>query len=181
MDRGVVESVHRNAAHALGKPACFGIRLVAGVGVAGDAHSGAAVQHRSRVARDPVQPNLRQVHLIAAELHDELSARGYPVGPGEMGENVTTRHLDLLALPAGTRLRLGTTAVVELTGLRNPCRQLDGLHPGLMGAVLDRAPDGSLVRRAGVMAIVLVGGEVRAGDPVEVELPVGPHVALEPV
>jgi MOSC domain-containing protein YiiM len=181
MGSGIVESVHRNAAHALGKPACDRIRLVAGVGVDGDAHAGATVQHRSRVARDPARPNLRQVHLIAAELHDELGARGYPVGPGEMGENVTTRHVDLLALPAGTHLRLGATAVVELTGLRNPCRQLDGLHPGLMGAVLDRADDGSLVRRAGVMAIVLVGGDVRAGDRVQVQLPAGPHVALAPV
>jgi MOSC domain-containing protein YiiM len=181
MDRGVVESVHRNADHALGKPACAVIRLVAGVGVEGDAHGGETVQHRSRVARDPALPNLRQVHLIAAELHDELGARGYPVGPGEMGENLTTRHVDLLALPAGTRLRLGANAVVELTGLRNPCRQLDGLHAGLMAAVLDRAADGSLVRRAGVMSIVLVGGEVRTGDRVTVVLPAGPHVALEPV
>jgi MOSC domain-containing protein len=181
MDHGVVVSVHRNAAHALGKPACDGIRLVAGVGVEGDVHAGATVQHRSRVARDPARPNLRQIHLIAAELHDELTTRGYPVGPGEMGENVTTRGVDLLALPTGSRLRLGTVAVVELTGLRNPCRQLDGLHQGLMGAVLDRAADGSLVRRAGVMAIVLVGGAVRAGDRVGVELPAGPHRALEPV
>jgi MOSC domain-containing protein YiiM len=181
MDRGVVESVHRNAAHALGKPACDGIRLVAGVGVEGDAHAGATVQHRSRVARDPTQPNLRQVHLIAGELHDELRARGFPVVPGEMGENVTTREVDLLALPTGTRLRLGASAVVELTGLRNPCRQLDGLQPGLKGAVLDRGADGSLVRRAGVMAIVLVDGEVATGDRVEVELPTGLHVALGPV
>jgi MOSC domain-containing protein YiiM len=181
VESGVVESVHRNADHALGKPTCEVIRLVAGVGVEGDVHSGATVQHRSRVARDPAKPNLRQVHLIAAELHQELGARGYPVAPGEMGENVTTRHVDLLALPAGTRLHLGAAAVVELTGLRNPCRQLDGLHPGLMGAVLDRAADGSLVRRAGVMAIVVVGGEVRTGDPVAVELPDGPHEALGPV
>jgi MOSC domain-containing protein YiiM len=181
MDAGVVESVHRNEVHALGKPACAEIRLLAGFGVEGDTHAGATVQHRSRVARDPTQPNLRQVHLIAAELHDELRGRGFAVGPGAMGENVTTRGVDLLALPVGTRLRLGATAVVVLTGLRNPCRQLDGLQPGLMAAVLDRAVDGALVRRAGAMAVVLEGGVIRPGDPIRAAVPPGPPVPLGPV
>jgi len=165
----------------MAKPGQPFVRLLAGIGVEGDAHSGATVKHRSRVARDPSQPNLRQVHLIHAELLDELALAGFRVAPGQMGENVTTRGLDLLGLPAGTRLHLGASALIEVTGLRNPCRQLDGIQPGLMKAVLDRAPDGSLVRKAGIMSIVLAGGEVRAGDPIEIELPAGPHHGLEPV
>ena len=147
----------------------------------GDAHLGETVQHRSRVARDPTQPNLRQVHLIHGELHDELTTRGFDVGPGDMGENVTTRGVDLLALPTGTRLRLGDEAVVEVTGLRNPCVQLDRFQPGLMAAVLDRDADGGLRRLAGVMAVVLTSGDVRPGQPIEVEHPPEPHQRLEPV
>lgn len=178
---GVVVAVARAAEHAVSKGAVEGIRLLAGLGVEGDAHQGRTVQHRSRVARDPSQPNLRQVHLIHGELHDELRARGFGVAPGVMGENVTTRGVALLALPVGTRLRLGVDAVVELTGLRNPCAQLDGVQPGLMAAVLDRDEHGKLVRKAGVMAVVLSGGEVRPGDPVAVELPPPPHARLERV
>ena len=139
------------------------------------------MQHRSRVAVDPTAPNLRQVHLIHSELHDELRAAGFDVSPGRMGENVTTRGLDLLELPAGARLQLGAAAIVEVTGLRNPCTQLDGLQPGLMAATLTRAPDGKLVRKAGVMAIVLAGGDVSPGDPITVELPPAPRRPLEPV
>jgi MOSC domain-containing protein YiiM len=149
--------------------------------VEGDAHLGETVKHRSRVARDPSQPNLRQVHLIHAELHDELRAAGFAVSVGQMGENVTTRGIDLLGLPTGTRLRLGKTAVVEVTGLRNPCIQLDRFQSGLMAAVLGRDEHGALIRKAGVMAIVLVDGEVRPGDPIIVELPPAPHRSLEPV
>jgi MOSC domain-containing protein YiiM len=149
--------------------------------VEGDAHLGETVKHRSRVARDPSQPNLRQVHLIHAELHDELRAAGFAVSAGQMGENVTTRGIDLLGLPTGTRLRLGKTAVVEVTGLRNPCIQLDRFQSGLMAAVLGRDEHGALIRKAGVMAIVLVDGEVRPGDPIIVELPPAPHRSLEPV
>jgi MOSC domain-containing protein YiiM len=136
---------------------------------------GATVKHRSRVKRDPSQPNLRQVHLIHGELHDELRGRGFVVHPGEMGENVTTRGVDLLSLPVGTRLHLGAAAVVELTGLRNPCAQLDRIHPGLMAAVLDRDGEGKLIRKAGVMGIVLNGGDVQAADPIRVELPSAPQ------
>jgi len=178
---GTVAAVCRSAGHTFGKPTASGIRLLAGLGVEGDAHAGATVKHRSRVARDPTQPNLRQVHLIHAELHDELRAAGFDVAPGQMGENVTTRGIDLLGLPTGARLRLGDEAVVEITGLRNPCAQLDGPQPGLMKAVLDRDADGNLVRKAGVMAVVLTGGEVRPGDPVAVELPPAPHRPLAPV
>jgi MOSC domain-containing protein YiiM len=181
LDRGVITAVSRSAAHTLSKRNRASIRLVTGVGVDGDAHAGETVKHRSRVARDPTQPNLRQVHLLHAELHDELHAAGFAVSAGQMGENVTTRGLDLLALPAGTRLRLGETAVVEVTGLRNPCVQLDGIQRGLMGATLGRDARGKLVRKAGVMAVVLHGGVVRPGDRIRVELPANGHRPLEPV
>ncbi len=176
-----VVSVSLSPAHSMSKPRVDAVNLVAGLGVEGDAHAGATVKHRSRVARDPSQPNLRQVHLIHGELHDELRAAGFGIEPGAMGENVTTRGIELLALPAGTLLRLGPEAVVQVTGLRNPCAQLDGLQPGLMKAVLGRAPDGALIRKAGIMGIVLAGGTVRPGDAVAVTLPDGPHRALGPV
>ncbi len=178
---GVVTSVCRSAAHTFSKPHQAGIRLLAGLGVEGDAHMGETVKHRSRVARDPTQPNLRQVHLIHSELHDELRAAGFAVSAGEMGENVTTRGVDLLGLPAGTRLHVGETAVVEVTGLRNPCAQLDHFQTGLTAAVLGRDEHGNLVRKSGIMGIVLAGGEVRPGDSIRVELPPEPHRALEPV
>jgi MOSC domain-containing protein YiiM len=176
-----VMSVHLSPSHTMSKPAVDRVRLVEGIGVDGDAHAGSTVQHRSRVARDPTQPNLRQVHLIAAELHAELSATGFAVAPGAMGENVTTRGIDLVAVPTGTRLRLGPHAVVEITGLRNPCRQLEGVQPGLQAAVLDHDPAGALIRRAGVMAVVIAGGEVRPGDEIELQLPPPPHRPLAPV
>jgi MOSC domain-containing protein YiiM len=178
---GRVTAVHRGGTHTVSKPGQEWIRLLAGLGVEGDAHMGTTVKHRSRVARDPTTPNLRQVHLIHAELLDELALGGFDVAPGRMGENVTTRGVDLLGLPTGTRLHLGATAVVEVTGLRNPCMQLDGIQKGLMKAVLDRAPDGGLIRKAGILSIVLAGGELRAGDPIALELPAGPHRVLEPV
>jgi len=176
-----VTAVSRSATHTMTKQNEASIRLVAGLGVDGDAHRGPTVKHRSRVARDPSKPNLRQVHLIHAELHDELVAAGFAVSAGVMGENVTTRGVDLLGLPRGTRLRLGETAVVEVTGLRNPCAQLDGLQKGLMAATLARGEDGALIRKAGVMGIVLADGDVRPGDAIRVELPPPPHRALEPV
>jgi MOSC domain-containing protein YiiM len=154
---------------------------VAGLGVAGDAHCGATVKHRSRVARDPSQPNLRQVHLVHAELLAELVAQGFPVLPGTIGENITTRGIELLALSQGTELHIGPHAVVVVTGLRNPCAQLDSVSPGLMGAVLDRTPDGQLVRKSGVMGTVRVGGVVAPGDPVRVVAPAGAALPLKPV
>jgi len=178
---GTVIAVSRSATHTMAKPGEAGIRLLAGLGVEGDAHSGETVKHRSRVKRDPTVPNLRQVHLIHAELHDELRGAGFVLAPGQMGENVTTRGVDLLALPTGTRLHLGATAVIEVTGLRNPCAQLDGIQHGLMAATLARDAQGGLIRKAGVMAIVHAGGEVRPGDPIRVELPPEPHRKLEPV
>ena len=178
---GSVIAVSRSGGHTLTKPTHDRIRLIAGLGVEGDAHSGETVKHRSRVRRDPSQPNLRQVHLIHAELHDELRIGGISVSVGEMGENITTRGIDLLGLPTGTRLHLGATAVVEVTGLRNPCTQLNQIRPGLMAATLGRDERGAVVRKAGIMGIVLAGGEVQPGDPVRVELPPAPHRPLEPV
>jgi MOSC domain-containing protein YiiM len=178
---GVVTAVSRDAEHAFSKPLRPGITLLAGLGVEGDAHLGVTVQHRSRVARDPSQPNLRQVHLIHAELYAQLRAAGFEVRPGELGENVTTRGVDLLGLPTSTRLHLGADAVVELTGLRDPCWQIDAFQPGVLKQVLGRDAEGKVVRKAGVMAIVLVAGDVQPGDVVVVELPAHPWRRLDPV
>ena len=176
-----VVSVSVDASHAFSKPCVDAIELIAGVGVRGDAHAGATVRHRSRVRTDPSAPNLRQVHLMHRELFDELAGKGFVVGPGDLGENVATEHLDLLGLPTGTHLHVGADAILEVTGLRNPCAQLDAFQPGLMAAVLDRTPDGALVRTAGVMSVVLRGGVVRPGDAIGVVLPAAPHRALAPV
>jgi len=177
---GIVIAVSRSATHTMAKPSQDAIRLLAGLGVEGDAHLGSTVKHRSRVKQDPSQPNLRQVHLLHAELLDELRG-GFALAPGRIGENVTTRGVDLLGLPTGARLRLGADALIEITGLRNPCYQLDLIQPGLMKATLARAADGGLIRKAGVMAVVLAGGAIRPGDAIEITLPAPPHRPLEPV
>lgn len=176
-----VVAVCRSAGHGFSKPVVESIELRVGHGVVGDAHGGATVKHRSRVARDPSQPNLRQVHLLHEEMLAHLQSAGFALAPGVIGENVTTCGIDLLALPRGTRLALGPTAQVEVTGLRNPCHQLDGYQRGLMAALLDRDGDGRLIRKAGVMAVVVAGGVVRAGDRIDVQLPHAPHQVLEPV
>ena len=177
----IVTAVSLSKGHHFSKPNALEIRLLSGLGVAGDAHLGVTVKHRSRVAKDPTQPNLRQVHLLHEELFDELQARNFVVKPGEMGENVTTRGVDLLGLPTGTRLHLGQHAVVEVTGLRNPCVQIDRFQQGLMAATLDKDADGNLIRKAGVMSVVLADGDVRAGDAIGIVLPDGPHRPLQPV
>jgi MOSC domain-containing protein YiiM len=178
---GLVVAVSCDGAHRFSKVPAARIQLLAGLGVEGDAHCGATVQHRSRVARDPTQPNLRQVHLIHAELIAELRAAGFAVDPATMGENITTRGVALLDLPVGTRLRIGPQAVVEITGLRNPCSQLDNHQSGLTRAVLDRGADGEMIRKAGVMGIVVAGGTVEPGCRITVEPPPEPHRRLQPV
>ncbi|MFJ9929536.1 MULTISPECIES: MOSC domain-containing protein [Streptomyces] len=178
---GSVTAVSSNGTYSFSKPNRASITLLAGLGVEGDVHAGVTVKHRSRVAQDPTQPNLRQVHLIHEELFDEVRAAGFEVAPGELGENVTTRGLDLLGLPVGTLLRLGAEAVVEVTGLRNPCLQIDHFQGGLLKQVVGRDDLGNVVRRAGIMGVVRAGGVVRPGDPVEVELPEGPHRPLDRV
>lgn len=176
-----VVAVSRDGEHRFGKAPVDVITLLSGLGVAGDAHAGVSVQHLFQVAADPTQPNLRQVHLMHRELFDELRDQGFDVRPGELGENVTTQGLDLLALPRGTRLRIGTAAVVEVTGLRNPCAQIDTFMPGLLKAVAYRGADGLLVRKAGVMGVVTAGGDIRPGDRIVVELPQGEQTPLDRV
>ena len=176
-----VVAVARDKGHHFTKPLAMSIRITAGLGVEGDAHSGATVKHRSRVARDPTVPNLRQVHLIHEELFTELAAEGFKVTPGDLGENVTTRGIELLTLPAGTRLHLGDSAVVEVTGLRNPCVQIDRFQKGLMKATLGRDADGNLIRKTGVMCVAITSGDVHPGDAIRVEMPVEPHRKLEVV
>jgi MOSC domain-containing protein YiiM len=175
-----VVSVSVRDGHGLGKIACDAITLIAGEGVDGDAHRGVTVKHRSRVARDPSQPNLRQVHLIHGELLDEVGAKGFDVKPGELGENILTRGIDLLSLSTGTILRMGSAAI-EITGLRNPCQQLNGHSEGLMNALITRGDGDVLIRKGGVMGIVLIGGTVRVGDAVTIEQPRGTHQPLVPV
>jgi MOSC domain-containing protein YiiM len=178
---GSVVAVSSRRGHHFSKTPSHSIRLLQGLGVAGDAHMGETVKHRSRVRKDPTQPNLRQVHLMHAELFDELRLKEFVVQPGDLGENITTSGLDLLALPAGTQLHLGASAVVEITGLRNPCIQIDHFQKGLMAATLDRDADGNLIRKAGIMSIVIADGDVRPGDVIRVELPDMPHRPLQPV
>jgi len=178
---GCVAAVSSSAEHSFSKPNRSDIELVAGLGVAGDAHMGATVKHRSRVAVDPTQPNLRQVHLLHAELFEELAAKGFSLSAGDLGENITTEGVDLLSLPKATRLHIGEAAVVEITGLRNPCSQIEHFQKGLLSAVLDRDADGELVRKAGIMGIIVRGGKVQPGDAIRVELPPLPHVKLERV
>jgi MOSC domain-containing protein YiiM len=178
---GTVVAVSRNAGYSFTKPNRDSITLLAGLGVEGDVHAGVTVRHRSRVAQDPTQPNLRQVHLIHEELFAEVGREGFAVAPGELGENITTAGLDLLGLPAGALLRIGADAVVEVTGLRNPCRQIDAFQYGLLKQVIGRDESGGLVRKAGIMGVVRESGIVRPGDTIEVELPEGPHRPLEQV
>ncbi|HEY0330452.1 MAG TPA: MOSC domain-containing protein [Rhodopseudomonas sp.] len=179
MGRVVAVSLRRG--HHFSKTQAMSIRLLAGLGVEGDGHCGVTVKHRHQARQDPTRPNLRQVHLLQAELFDELEAQGFHLQPGAFGENVTTSGVDLLALPTGCLLKLGDSAIVELTGLRNPCVQIDRFQQGLMAATLQRAPDGRLIRKAGVMAIVRAGGDVRPQDRVRIEWPSAPHRPLQPV
>jgi MOSC domain-containing protein YiiM len=178
---GQVVTVSVSPDHRFSKSIVSEIRLIAGLGVEGDAHLGETVQHLSRIAVDPSQPNLRQVHLIQGELFDELAGKGFTVAAGDMGENVTTRGIDLLALPRGTILHLGDKAQIKVTGLRNPCRQLDDFQSGLLAAVLDRDEAGGLIRKAGIMGVVMAGGQVRPGDAIRAKLPERPHARLERV
>ena len=173
----VVCAVHSSGRHTFSKAPKDAIRLLENWGVEGDAHSGTTDQHRYHIRKFGQQPNLRQVHLIHAELLDDLRTKGHTVLPGELGENISTRNVELLGLPTGTRLRIGAEAIIELTGLRNPCRQIDEFQPGLLSHVVERRPDG-IVRKGGVMSIVLRGGIVRAGDRIEIELPPPPHAPL---
>lgn len=181
MKNPIVQSLSKSESHTFSKANLDRIVLLKGLGVEGDAHMGEKVKHRSRVAKDPSQPNLRQVHLLHAELFDELAGKGFNIQAGEIGENITTQGIDLLSLPKGAILKIGASAKIEVTGLRNPCKQLDALQKGLMKAVLDQDEDGNLIRKAGIMGIVVEGGEVLVGSEIVVELPPKPYVKLERV
>ena len=178
---GTVSAVSSNDRYSFTKPNRESITLLTGLGVEGDVHAGVTVKHRSRMRQDPTLPNLRQVHLIHEELFAEVEREGFAVAPGELGENITTTGLDLLGLPEGTLLRIGADAVVEVTGLRNPCRQIDGLADGLLKRVVGRDEAGNVVRKAGIMGVVTRGGVIRPGDAIEVELPEEPHRPLDVV
>ena len=176
---GRVVAVARDGEHRFSKQPAADITILNGLGVKGDSHLGVTVKHRSRVAADPMQPNLRQVHLIHSELFEELRGKGFEVRPAELGENITTEGIDLLALPRGTLLSIGTDVVLQVTGFRNPCAQIERFQSGLLAAVLDRGPNGDVIRKAGVMTVVREGGTVRLGDPITTELPQPPHLPLE--
>lgn len=178
---GKVIAVSSSIAHNFSKKNQECIRLLAGLGVANDAHMGTTVKHRSRVAQYPTQPNLRQVHLIHAELLDELQRSGFRVAPGQLGENITTFGIDLLGLPTGTRLFIGENAIIEVTGLRNPCKQIDDFQPGLLSKVIGRDEHGGLIRKAGIMGIVLASGHIAPDDKINIELPPQPYCALDRV
>lgn len=178
---GIVVAVNLSSSHSFSKTSQKSIKLIAGIGVEGDAHAGETVQHRSRVAKDPNQPNLRQVHLIHEELHEELKAKDFKIFPGDMGENITTKGIDLLNLPTDTLLHLGEEAVIKVTGLRNPCAQLDAFQAGLMSAVLDKDEAGNIVRKAGIMSVVIASGIVKVGDRIKVKFPPKPYKSLERV
>lgn len=177
----MVVSVSAGPAHSFSKPTQPAITLLAGLGIAGDAHCGATVRHRSRVAADPQQPNLRQIHLFSAEWLETLDARGFALAAGGIGENILTHGLDLLALPTGTLLRFARGPLIAVTGLRNPCHQIEAYRPGLLAAVLETDGQGGLIRKAGIMAVVLAGGEIRPGDGIELRLPPLPHQAMQRV
>ncbi|HMT09765.1 MAG TPA: MOSC domain-containing protein [Pyrinomonadaceae bacterium] len=181
MNSPEVLAVSRSSKHGISKVVCRSIRAIAGLGIENDAHAGKLDQHRRSFFRDRTRPNLRQIHLIQSELFGELSARGFCVTPGQMGENVTTRGIDLLTLPQDTVLEIGETATIRITGLRTPCRKLDRLQSGLMKAVLDKDNDGVLIQKAGLMAVVLVSGEIRSGDRIKIEFPLQPYKKLGPV
>jgi MOSC domain-containing protein YiiM len=179
MGRVVAVCVRRG--HHFSKTPALSIRLLSGLGVEGDGHMGATVQHRYDRRRDPTRPNLRQVHLIPSELFDELNSKGFAIAAGDLGENITTSEIDLAALPTGTRLHLGTHALIELTGLREPCTLMDKFQHGLKDATQDIDANGSVIYKAGVMAVVLTDGEVATGDAIRIEYPSGPPRPLQPV
>jgi MOSC domain-containing protein YiiM len=181
MEAARVIAVARRGTHRFSKEVVEAITILEWLGVEGDAHAGTTVKHRSRVRVDPSQPNLRQVHLIHAELFDEVAGQGFTLRPGDLGENITTAGIDLLGLPRGAILTIGESVRLEVTGLRNPCAQIDAFQPGLLKAVLGKGPGGTVIRKAGVMSIVLAGGTVTAGDPIRITLPPPPFLPLERV
>lgn len=181
MNKASVVSLSTSPTHSMSKKKVTQVELIKGIGISGDAHAGKKVKHRSRVRQNPDQPNLRQVHLIHSELFEELSTKGFMIKAGEMGENITTKGIDLLALSKGCILSIGSDVKVEITGLRNPCDQLNGLQEGLLNAVLDKDGNGKLIRKAGIMGVVLTSGIVKNGDKIIEFYQPEKHQALERV
>ena len=176
-----VVSVSLSPKHSFSKTPAAEIRILADLGVEGDAHAGEQVQHLYRVRKNPNAPNLCQVHLISTEFLDELHTLGFPLQPGEIGENLAVRGINLLTLPVGALLRIGADVVLQITGLRDPCQKLNSLAPGLMKACIARGSDGSVVRKAGVMSLAVTSGTIRPGDPILIELPPGEPLKMGPV
>ena len=181
MSEARVVAVAKDGVHRFSKEIVSEIRIIEGMGVEGDAHLGKTVKHRSRVAVDPTQPNLRQVHLIHSELFSEVSEKGFIVRAADLGENITTFGVDLLALPRGTVLKIGQTVELEVTGLRNPCKQIDNFQTGLLSAVLIKGENGELIRKSGIMTVVKAGGSIKAGDAIQSIFPEKPYLFLERV
>jgi len=181
MKSGKVHSLSSSAQHSFSKHTTHQVEVIKGIGIKGDAHAGVKVKHRSRVAKDPNQPNLRQIHLIHLELLKELVAKGYTVNPGDLGENITTEGISILNLPKDTILKIGENVAIQITGLRNPCHQIDKFQKGLLKEVVGKNDAGDIIRMAGIMAIVLEGGMIKVNDEILVELPALPHQKLERV
>jgi hypothetical protein len=173
---GYVHSVSASPRHGFSKLVRESITLIKGHGVDGDAHAGAFVKHRYLARWRPRMANERQVHLINQALFEELFSEGFNVQPGNLGENVTTRGIDLLRLPLGTMLALGPTAAVELRGLRTPCVLVDRFRKGLLKALVRKGEQPRF--RAGVMGVVREGGILFPGNPVKVTISPAPWQAL---
>lgn len=174
-----VISVSRSSGHSFRKACEESINLIEGFGVEGDVHAGKKIKHTFLAKEDPDRKNIRQIHLIAAELFTELKGKGFNVDPGQLGENITTEGIDLLSLPTGTLLHIGNGAVIELTALRQPCIQIDEFQQGLLKEVVYKDSGGNIIRKVGVMGVILVSGAVSPNDEIIVETPDKPHHKLD--
>ena len=113
------------------------------------------------------------------EILSELNDKGFSVIPGELGENITTQGIDLLSLPQGCQLHIGKTTIIELTALRNPCVQIENFQTGMLKEVISKDKQGKIMRKLGMMGVVLSGGHVQPNDEITIQLPEQPHKSLE--
>jgi MOSC domain-containing protein YiiM len=173
-----VKSVSKSLSHTFSKNVVGQIKLIEGLGVEDDVHLGKTVKHQYLAKKYPTSANLRQVHLIHYELIEELNENGFSVSDGDLGENITTIGIDLLNLPTDTILKIGNEAVVKITGLRNPCVQLDMFQKGLLKAVIEKDENGNVIRKCGIMGIVIKSGIVRIDDAIEIIFPQKPFKKL---
>ena len=174
---GIVAGVFVSGGHTFSKSERYSVTLLQGLGIEGDAHCGSTVQHLSDRKKNSTRSNLRQLHLIQSELIEELNATGFDVRPGDLGENITTGQIDLPALPQGTLLRIGDTAVVEITGLRTPCFKIERFRKGLRSAVTEHRHGGPATLKGALMAIVVAGGVVNRDDRIGVIIPPAVRIA----